>query len=124
MIDAMKKRILAVDDNPIILRSIKQILDEKYDVYLATSGERALEMTTNNVFDLILLDYEMPGMNGKDTICEFRKRTVTMETPVIFLTGIADKEKIIEVAVFNPSGYILKPIDAELLLSRIKGTIN
>lgn len=62
-----KKLILLIDDNAAALRSIKGMLEEKYDTILATSGEMGIQKAIDMQPDLILLDYEMPGMNGNAT---------------------------------------------------------
>ena len=59
-----KKKIMVVDDSPVMLRSIKSILDRNYTVYLATSGKQALHAIEEKEPDLLLLDYKMPEMDG------------------------------------------------------------
>lgn len=114
-----KPRVMIIDDNPIVLRNIKQILGDKYESYLAASGERALSMLRKVEVDLILLDYEMPDMNGIETFKRLKENASTADVPVIFLTGVADKHRIIEVLAYHPAGYMLKPIDAEKLKNTI-----
>ena len=60
-----RERIMIVDDNPLVLRNMKSILEQKYDIFLVPSGEKALELIPKKHPDLVLLDYEMPGMDGK-----------------------------------------------------------
>lgn len=76
---------MIVDDNPLVLRNMKSILEEKYDIFLVPSGEKALELIPKKHPDLVLLDYEMPGMDGK-AVFEAMTQDDEMKTiPVIFL---------------------------------------
>lgn len=113
------KRILIVDDSPVTLRSIKAMLDKTYRVAVATSGEQALKSIGKERPDLILLDYEMPGWDGRETFEKIRADELICDIPVIFLTGVADKEHIAAVLKLNPAGYFLKPPVREKLLSAI-----
>lgn len=118
--EQLKRQILLVDDSPLALRSIKAMLDKKYDVVVATSGEKALVAAKKNLPDLVLLDYEMPGWDGRRTLEELRNDEEVGDIPVVFLTGVADKEHITAVLGMNPKGYLLKPVDKDKLLSTIK----
>lgn len=118
--EQLKRQILLVDDSPLALRSIKAMLDKKYDVAVATSGEKALVAAKKNLPDLILLDYEMPGWDGRKTLEELRNDEEVGDIPVVFLTGVADKEHITAVLGMNPKGYLLKPVDKDKLLNTIK----
>lgn len=114
------KRILIVDDSPLVLRNIKNILEKKYLVFLATSGEQGLSMVLSKEPDLVLLDYEMPGMDGKEMFEAMLEDEFAREIPVIFLTSIARREQIYEVLKSSPAGYLLKPPDKENLLRTIE----
>lgn len=118
-----KKRILVVDDNPILLRSVKVMLDEIYMISVATSGEQALKMIGKKRPDLILLDYEMPEWDGKKTLEMIRKNPDTSDIPVIFLTGMADKGHVMEILALKPEGYILKPPSKEKMTKVIQETL-
>lgn len=115
-----KKSILVVDDSPVILRTIKDMLGEVYKISFATSGVKALDMMHKNEYDIVLLDYEMPGMSGHDVIKEIRNNNDIKDIPVVFLTGVAEKDKIVDVISYHPAGYILKPMDVDL----IRKTVN
>ena len=82
----MKKRILVVDDDTMNLVRTKRILETKYDVVLVESGIKALDKVGRQKMDLVLLDIEMPKMNGFETF--ERMKNITSDTPVIFLTEI------------------------------------
>lgn len=104
-----KKKILVTDDNALILRKMKLLLEEEYQVVLANSGEKALEILKKTSVDMILLDYDMPGMNGREVFENVIADEKTKDIPVVFLTSVAEKEQIYEVLVHKPFGYILKP---------------
>lgn len=118
-----RKIILAVDDSGILLRSVKKMLEPNYDVVVATSGEKALSQAIKTRPDLILLDYEMPGWDGKKTLEEIRANEEIKEIPVLFLTAVADKAHITAVLGLNPSGYLLKPIEQVRLLETVDAVL-
>ena len=114
------KKILIVDDSPLLLRNMKSILEEKYTVFIATSGEQAIKFIPNKQPDLILLDYEMPGLDGKETYEMLKANEDMKDIPVIFLTSMSDKEHIYSALQTRPAGYILKPPDRERLFESIE----
>lgn len=115
-----KKKIMLVDDSALLLRSMKSMLEKHYDICLAKSGEQALKMIPKENPDLILLDYEMEGMDGKDTF-EVMKEDEDMKwIPVVFLTSVADRQSIYSVLKSKPDGYILKPLDEERIFETIE----
>ena len=115
-----RKGVLAVDDSGILLRSVKSMLDEYYDVTVANSGMVAIKQAKKKRPDLILLDYEMPEWDGKRTLEEIRNDEELKDIPVVFLTAVADKAHISAVLNLKPSGYLLKPIEKSLLLDTIE----
>lgn len=115
-----KKRILVVDDNALILRKMKQLLEKDYQIVLANSGKKALDILQKQTINLILLDYEMPGMNGREVFENVIGNEETKNIPVVFLTSIAEKNQIFEVLKNKPLGYILKPPADEKIRSIIE----
>lgn len=103
-----KRKVLVVDDSMTIRQSVKELLDEDYDVSLAESGVAAIRSVTLNRPDLILLDYEMPVCDGRQTLEMLRSEKELEDLPVIFLTGRRDPESMIKVMPLKPSGYLLK----------------
>ena len=106
--DVERKRILVVDDEPILLRNIKGWLENDFEVYLVPSGEMALEFLDMHPVDLILLDYKMPTMSGADVLRQIRAVPKMKDTPVIFLTAYSDRSSVMDVMKLRPEGYILK----------------
>ena len=114
-----KKKILVVDDSGAMLRSVKGWLEHKYQVILANSGAMAIKYLSTNRPDLILLDYEMPVINGKQVLEMLRAEAEFSTIPVIFLTGKNDKESIQQVLALRPEGYILKSTKPDQIVEMI-----
>lgn len=121
--DAEKKHILVVDDDIIMLKLIKEHLHEKYNVALANNGVTALKFLQTKTTDLIILDYEMPGMNGPEVLSNIRQDKRLLNIPVVFLTGTKDKEKVQNALMLKPQGYLLKPIEKDKLMGMIRTLI-
>lgn len=118
-----RKHVLVIDDDPQILKLIKEHLHEKYEVATAINGKIAMKFLENKRTDLILLDYEMPDENGAVVMEKLRAKSTTRFIPVIFLTGVADRDKIKNVLALKPQNYLLKPIDRAKLLDAITKVI-
>jgi CheY-like chemotaxis protein len=116
---ARRKHILIVDDDPGMLKMIREYLHEQYDVATALSGKIALKFLEKKTTDLILLDYEMPVQSGPDVLEKLRENDNTKDIPVVFLTGITERDKIQKALVLKPQGYLLKPIDFDKLTETI-----
>ncbi len=114
-----KKKILVVDDSGAMLKNVKGWLGDKYEVILANSGEFALKYLSSHYPDLVLLDYEMPNMNGREVLKTIRSDVRMKDLPVIFLTGKSGKEDVMEVMALKPAGYILKTEDPQKIVKRI-----
>lgn len=115
-----RKHILVVDDNAEQLMQIKEHLREFYEVTLVPSGEAALKFFRKKKADLILLDYIMPEMDGPEVLRELRKDPKIADIPVIFLTGVSEKAKVIKALVeLKPQGYIVKPAKRSELVAKI-----
>lgn len=118
-----KPHILVVDDNAMVLRNIKGILENQYSVAVAPSGFHAFVSIGKKMPDLILLDYEMPEMNGKEVMEKLQSEDELKEIPIMFLTSVDSKEIVMELLSLKPAGYILKPVDSQMLVNRIEETI-
>ena len=115
-----QKNIMAIDDNPMVLRSIKTILEDDYNVLIAPNVEVAykqLEKTRD--IDLFILDYEMPEIDGVEAMQLFKNSKQYRDTPIIFLSGVTDKNRIVRAVAQNPAAYLLKPIDADKLKNTV-----
>lgn len=124
---SVKKHILVVDDNATMLKVIKEHLHKEYDVATAIGAKVALKFLERKHTDLILLDYEMPDINGPAFLELLRKTPATKDIPVIFVTGTTERKKIEQALIMKPQGYLLKPIDRSKLMAAIEkvfGTSN
>ena len=118
-----KKTILTIDDSGVFLRMLNGILHEEYDVRMATSCQKALVSICEKKPDLILLDYEMPICNGRETMIKIREIESNKNIPIVFVTAVNKVEHIKAVLSLKPAGYVLKPIDKDKLLELIKSII-
>lgn len=114
-----RKHILIVDDDSQMLKTIKRHLEDDYDTATAINGSLALRFLQKKHTDLVLLDYEMPDKKGPEVLEELRANESTKDIPVVFLTGIAERDKIQKVLSLKPQGYLLKPVNKDALLSKI-----
>lgn len=111
--------ILIVDDEPQNLEILNRILHEDYDLVFAKSGEKALLAIEKHHPSLILLDIEMPGMNGYDVCRKLKENQNTADIPVIFVTS--HSKMIEEVYGFEvgAADYIIKPVTPEIVKLRV-----
>lgn len=114
-----KKRILAVDDTAIVLTRISNILGNDYEVITVNSGVRALRYLEQEKPDLILLDIQMAQKDGIQTLREIRTMKDREDIPVIMLTGVEDRDFVLESAKLGICDYILKPFYSDDFLKRI-----
>ena len=113
----MQKRILVVDDDSMNLMRTKMILGKDYDVFLSSSGIEALDTMKREEMDLVLLDIEMPKMNGIETF--ERMKGFAPEIPVIFLTASGLEEDVVSAIKLGAVNYLKKPYRPQELLKRI-----
>lgn len=119
-----KKHILIVDDDRTVLKMLKSALGETYEVTTMINGVMVDKLLEAKKVDLIILDYEMPIETGADIFRRIKKNPKASHIPVCFLTGITEREKIMEVMSLKPHGYLLKPIDMDMLSSTIRNLTN
>lgn len=111
--------VLLVDDSPSNIRVMAAVLQERYRVKTATSGQQCLDMALKHKPDLILLDIEMPGISGYETCRELKDMSETRDIPIIFVTGrdnIEDEELGLRIGAVD---YITKPIRPVILSARV-----
>ncbi len=118
-----KKRVLVVDDSTIVHRTINAFLDNQYEVATAINGKVALRFLKSKMVSLILLDYEMPDINGPELLVKIREYPELANIPVIFLTCINDQDKIQKAIKLKPQGYLLKPVEKDALIKKISELI-
>jgi two-component system, cell cycle response regulator len=115
-----KKVVLIVDDEPSNINLVAEILHNKYEIRIATNGQNALNMIEKAKPDLILLDINMPEMNGYEVASKLKSSQETVNIPFIFLTGKSDPQSIVEGFKHGAVDYISKPFAKEELLARVE----
>ena len=118
--DNDKTLIFLVDDNPANLRIGKNVLAQKFTVATAPSAEKMFSLLENNLPAMILLDVDMPVMNGYEAIKILKSRPETKDIPVIFLTARTESNDELEGLTLGAIDYIIKPFQPVLLLKRIE----
>ncbi|MDR2613449.1 MAG: response regulator [Deltaproteobacteria bacterium] len=111
--------ILVVDDNLANLQFVRSQLSDCYRVALAKSGPQALAMAARSVPDLILLDIDMPGMDGFETMENLKRHHVLSRVPVIYLTASRDTETELRALASGARDFLTKPFEKEILRHRI-----
>lgn len=120
-------KILLADDDILSIEIIANYLREDgYSVVTANNGREALEIlqSTNEKFDAVIVDRIMPYLHGIDLLKTMKKNKDLKNIPVIFLTGVADKDEIIEALKAGIYDLLYKPVEKELLLSVLKKSLS
>lgn len=105
-----RRKVLVVDDSITVRYAIEKLLEPDYEVAQAESSVAAIRTIALNRPDLILLDYEMPVINGKQTLEMLRGEKSFADIPVIFLTSQNDPELVKSLLSLKPAGYLLKSL--------------
>ena len=127
MLDSyQRKPILIVDDETQLLSICKNFLKEmghRGRVVQATDGAEASLKVANEEFGLILLDLNMPKMNGVSFLKQFRKKDKNKDVPVVIISGHVTKEVLSELIVLNVRCFITKPFEFEVFIDKIHSAI-
>ena len=115
-----RNTVVFVDDDLTILDIAKKILMTNYQTFTLPSGRKLFELLKELTPDLILLDVNMPEMNGYEIIERLKNNEATEEIPVIFVTANIDPESEIKGLNLGAMDYITKPFSQELLLKRVE----
>jgi two-component system, NtrC family, sensor kinase len=116
--------ILIVDDTPLNLSILGDLLQPLYHVRVANSGETALRAVRSEPFpDLVLLDIMMPGMDGFEVLRQLRSDAATADIPVIFITALRDDEGEEKGFALGAADYIHKPIRGPVVLARVRAQL-
>ncbi len=114
-----RKCILVVDDDLTYLQMIREWLKDSYRVGMANSGTQAVAWLATNKADLILLDYDMPVLDGPKVLEMLKSESFSNSTPVMFLTGKNDRKSVTDVISLKPADYLLKTISRDRLLATL-----
>ena len=118
------KKVFIVDDNNASLTACKKILRPFYEVYPLPSAEKMFDMLGNVIPDLVLLDVDMPDMNGYEAAGRLKKNDAYKEIPIIFLSGRIDPTSEMVGLNLGALDYIHKPFVSELLLRRLQTNLS
>lgn len=118
-----EQSILVVDDDPVFLKMVRGFLEDDYQITTVKSGKLAIKFLERQKPDLILLDYMMPEWDGATTYQLIRSKDSTKKIPIIFITGVTDKAKVMECLSLKPQGYMVKPITKPEVLAKIREII-
>ena len=102
--------IVVVDDQPSVCREVTAFLKNIYTVHAFTSGQEALDYLAEHPADLVLLDYDMPGMTGYEVLLAIRMNKSAHKTPVVFLTGETNERMKLEMMGRGAVDYLCKPV--------------
>ncbi len=115
-------KILVLEDDILFSQTLEDFLcQENFEVHLVYDGQKALELSYENVYDLYLFDINLPDLNGLDLLKILRKNQNT--TPCIYLTSFKDKDTLKQSYINGCDDYLKKPIDLDELLLRIKSVL-
>ena len=121
-------KILIVDDSRIMQNILRNSFDEreawgKTEFFSAADGEEALSIIENNKIDVLLLDWNMPKLDGLSVLKQLRQTELYKNLPVIMITSEAAKYNVIEALKAGVNDYIIKPASRKILIDKIKGFI-
>lgn len=114
-------KVLVVEDNLSLLESIRQILEDEYEVDTADNGEEGLFLAQQSIYDIILLDVMLPGMDGFEIIRQMRDAKI--DTSVLFLTAKDSLEDRVKGLELGGDDYLVKPFQAAELKARIRALL-
>lgn len=117
----MPKTLLVVDDSPLIRRMVSDVLKQDFEtVNQAQDGQEAVEMATTTTPDLVLMDLEMPRMNGIEACRQMRSLGTMTDVPIVMLTS-RDGESDVQTAMeAGATDYLVKPFAPGLLRARLR----
>ncbi len=117
--------ILCIEDEAALREDIAEELeDADYGVFQAGDGQEGLEMILKHKPDLVLCDITMPRKNGYELLKEVREKYMLFaEMPFIFLSALADKERVLAGLKTGADGYLTKPVDIEMLLTTVQTSL-
>jgi two-component system cell cycle response regulator DivK len=119
------RRILVVEDNPLNLKLVRDVLQfAGYDVIEARSGEEGLRVAQQDPPDLVLMDLQLPGIDGTETLRRLREGSLGRDVPVVAVTAFAMAEDRERASQAGFDGFVEKPISVRELPGRVEAFIN
>lgn len=120
MDDAVRGKVLIVDDVPANTELLSMVLGQEFDVVQATSGQEAIRITRENDIDLVLLDIIMPGMDGYDVCRTLKADSATADIPIIFITAMSEEEDEEAGLAIGAIDYVTKPFSLPIVRARVR----
>ena len=114
-----KRNILIIEDTPVQIRVLDQILSGTYEIKAATNGKKGIELAEKHPIDLILLDIVMEDMSGYDVLENLKKSEKTKQIPVIFITAMDSSQDEVRGLAAGAVDYITKPFVDEIVRLRV-----
>lgn len=119
-----REEVLIIDDQPIMLKLLEQILKDRYEVVALENGKEALEwMYSGNIPDLVVADLNMPEIDGFEYIQRIRESGFFYDVPLIVLSGEESSTERIKCLKLGANDYLIKPFNPEELRLRIDNLI-
>lgn len=122
--ESTKATLLLVDDEPVNLRVLKQLLASDYQLVFAKNGDEAIKLATTSRPNLILLDVMMPGLTGFEVCRLLKEKERTKSIPIIFVTALSDEVDETEGFDAGAVDYITKPISPAVVKARVRTHLN
>jgi len=117
-----KMRVLLIEDDPSTARSVEAMLRaEGFNVYVTDLGEEGLDLGKLYDYDIIVLDLDLPDMNGYEVLKKLRLAKV--ETPILILSGMSEADDKVKGLVFGADDYLTKPFDKSELVARLNAVV-
>ena len=120
----IKKNIVAVDDSTIMLQTLQGMLGSQYGFRGFSKAARGLNYIMQFPPALIILDIDMPEMDGYTMLGMIKEKIELRDIPVIFLTSNKDKNYVIKAVKYGADDYVVKPIQKDVLLSKIEALLS
>ena len=117
-------KVMIVDDEPETLEILGKYLSMDYEVISCKSGTDAIAAIKEDIPDVVVMDIDMPYMDGIETLARIREYSDYARVPVIFNTGLCDKNTVLRCVQSGAAGYLVKPIKKEALLEKINEVID
>ena len=120
----MQDKILIIDDDSIFVSQLAELLHkEGYKVGFALNAENGMQMLSTTNYELIILDLNMPRVNGMEVLKELKSTKSLSLIPVLMSTSEADKDVVLAALRIGADDYIVKPIDIDTILDKIYGLL-
>lgn len=119
-LELARQKILIVDDEPINIKTLNEMLHQQYQVIFATSGSKALELAALSMPDLVLLDIKMPDMDGYQVCRALKEDPLLREIPVVFITSLTAEIDEASGLALGAVDYITKPFNPAIVMLRVR----